>query len=86
MKKWGLTVAGTGHFTIGIGTKDISKGAPSGKPLSVPRGNPNSMQNYKPNRRIPVNPPIWKRKKDAADVQFSRRLRKPRKRNGAEFF
>ena len=26
------------------------------------------------------------RKKDSADVQFSRHLRKPRKRNGAEFF
>ena len=26
------------------------------------------------------------RKKDSADVQFSRLLRKPRKRNGAEFF
>ena len=26
------------------------------------------------------------RKKDTADVQFSRLLRKPRKRNGAEFF
>ena len=30
--------------------------------------------------------PIWERKKDAADVQLSRLLRKPRKRNEAEFF
>ena len=30
--------------------------------------------------------PIWERKKDSADVQFSRLFRKPRKRNGAEFF
>ena len=29
---------------------------------------------------------IWERKKDAADVQFSRLLRKPRKRNGVAFF
>ena len=28
----------------------------------------------------------WKRKKDAADMQLSRLLRKPRKRNGAAFF
>ena len=30
--------------------------------------------------------PIWERKKDAADMQFSRLLRKPRKRNAAESF
>ncbi len=29
---------------------------------------------------------IWEGKKNAADVQFSRLLQKPRKRNGTEFF
>ena len=47
-----------------------------------------------PNGRFFVSPKskpsgagsIWRRKKDSADVQFSRLLRKLRKRNDAEFF
>ncbi len=35
---------------------------------------------------VPRETPVSERKKDSADVQFSRLLRKPRKRNGAEFF
>ena len=35
---------------------------------------------------VPRETSVSERKKDSADVQFSRRLRKPRKRNGAEFF
>ena len=34
----------------------------------------------------PCETPVSDRKKDSADVQFSQPLRKPRKRNGAEFF
>ena len=30
--------------------------------------------------------PIWRRKKELADMEFSRLLRKPRKWNGASFF
>ncbi len=35
---------------------------------------------------VPRETSVSERKKDSADVQFSRLLRKPRKRNGAEFF
>ena len=35
---------------------------------------------------VPRETPVSERKKDSADVQFSRLLRKPRKRNGAESF
>ena len=35
---------------------------------------------------LPRESSVSERKKDSADVQFSRLLRKPRKRSGAEFF
>ena len=35
---------------------------------------------------VPRETSDLERKKDSADMQFSRLLRKPRKRNGAEFF